>query len=138
MSRESHWPDRPGALNPLNHLAALAQPLAESAIERLSRLDLRLLRSTIAARRGATFKAPTLKGTFTQVSWYQPNPTYTPALLTPVDRANIRAITRREALLGGPLTEAEAVKHTEFAVYAGMYDWRLLPPTPDPERFGRW
>ena len=138
LKLDEDWPSTPAALNPLDHLAALDQPLPASALDPLSRLDLRLLRNTIAARHGAVFKAKTLTDAFAQASWYQPNPAYTTALLNVVDRANIRAVTRREAALGGPLTEAEAVKHTEFAINAGMYDWKLLPRPPEPERFGRW
>jgi hypothetical protein len=135
---EEDWPKPPRDLNPLDHLAALDRPPPESSLELLSRLDLRLLRNTIAARRGATFKAKTLTDVFSQVPWYKPNPAYTDALLTAVDRANILAIRRREVVLGGPLVEAEALKHTEFKVYEGMHGWRLIPQPAEPERTGSW
>jgi hypothetical protein len=125
-------------VNPLDHLAALDHVLPESALEPLSRLDLRLLRNVISARRGATFKARTLTDSLSGATWYEPDPAYTAARLTAVDRANLRAIQRREAALGGPLTEAEAQKHLQFAIYSGMHDWQLLPQPLDPERTGRW
>ena len=138
LKLEEDWPKPPRDLNPLDHLAALDRPLPESALEPLSRLDLRLLRNTIAARRGATFKAKTLTDVFSRAPWYKPNPAYTDALLSAVDRANILAIRRREGVLGGPLVEAEAVKHIEFRIYDGMHGWRLIPQPPEPERTGSW
>jgi hypothetical protein len=135
---EPEWPKPPQAVNPLDHLASLDHLLPESAVEPLSRLELRLLRNAIAARRGASFKAKTLVDSFAGASWYKPNPAYTSALLIAVDRANVRAIQRREAARGGPLTEAEALKHTEFARYSGMHDWQLLPQPLEPERTGSW
>jgi hypothetical protein len=135
---EPEWPKPPPDVNPLDHLAALDHVLPDSALEPLSRLHLRLLRNTISARRGATFKAKTLVDGFAGASWYKQSPTYTDALLTPADRTNILAIQRREATLGGPLTEAEALKHTGFAIYSGMHDWRLISQPPEAERTGVW
>jgi hypothetical protein len=138
LKLEEDWPKPPRDLSPLDHLAALDRPLPESSLEPLSRLDLRLLRNTIAARRGATFKAKTLTDVFSQAPWYKPNLAYTDALLTAADRANILAIRRREVVLGGPLVEAEAAKHTEFRIYEGMHGWRLIPQPLEPERTGSW
>jgi hypothetical protein len=125
-------------VNPLNHMAALDQPLPEVVLEGLSRLDLRLLRAAVYARRGAPLKSRWLAERFASAAWYRPNPAYTDALLTRVDVEIIHAILRREGALGGPLTDAESAQWVQYLMYEGMYDFKILPRPPEPARSGKW
>lgn len=77
--------------------------LTVDELRRLSRRDLRILRNQIYARRGRTFRTGLMREYFATAAWYQPNAAYTDALLTQMDRDNIRMIQSVEAEQGGPL-----------------------------------
>ncbi|MCC7535362.1 MAG: YARHG domain-containing protein [Deltaproteobacteria bacterium] len=77
--------------------------LTAEELRRLSRRDLRILRNTVYARRGRTFRSGLVRDYFAAASWYRPNPAYTDELLTQMDRDNIRMIQSVEQENGGPL-----------------------------------
>ncbi len=61
-----------------------------------SKEDLRLLRNEIYARHGKTFQSVDLQKYFSSKCWYKADPGYSDAMLTPVDRENIRIIQEAE------------------------------------------
>lgn len=97
--------------SPLEDPTLLDKLLTVEKLRDLSRRDLRLLRNTIYARRGRTFKSHVLTVYFGDLDWYKPDPGYSDAKLTKVDWKNIRIVKSVENSLGGPLGEAE---HAEW------------------------
>lgn len=61
-----------------------------------TRAELRVMRNEVYARHGRTFQASDLQNYFSQRPWYRQNASYTDALLTDVDKENIRIIEERE------------------------------------------
>jgi YARHG domain len=92
---------------PLEDPTLLDKQLTVDSLKDFSRRDLRLIRNLIYARRGRPFKSDLLKGYFSAVDWYKPDPTYTDARLTALDKRNINVILSVENSLGGPLTDWE-------------------------------
>lgn len=77
--------------------------------------DLALMRNTIYARAGRTFKNPKLRDYFAKQPWYRP--AAAPGKLTAVDAANVRTIAARErALLAKPISAACPAPWTEGEV----------------------
>lgn len=76
-------------------------------LRQLSLRDLRLLRNTIYARRGRTFKSVVIRDHFLGMSWYKPRPDYDDKLLSRNDVRNIGLIKTVENELGGPLTDED-------------------------------
>jgi hypothetical protein len=76
-------------------------------VRALSLRDLRLLRNTIYARRGRTFKSEALRKHFRGMSWYKPNADYSDKLLSRNDVRNIGLIRTAENELGGPLSDED-------------------------------
>jgi WD40 repeat protein len=94
-----------GATNPLDDLSMLDQPLTADQLKALSLHELRLLRSTIQARRGRSFKSEPLRNYFGRMEWYKPNPAYRDTLLTAVDKQNLKLVQSAEQAIvsrGGP------------------------------------
>jgi hypothetical protein len=114
-------------------LNALDQPLPAEALEGLSRSALRTLRTAICARRGCPIASPLLRSRLGD-GWYVPSPGYSANLLSNVDRINLRRIRAREAVLGGPITEAGDTAHM-FAAYHEL-GFETLPRPPSPARVG--
>ncbi|HMF91807.1 MAG TPA: YARHG domain-containing protein [Candidatus Angelobacter sp.] len=92
---------------PLEDPTLLDKQITVDSLKDFSRRDLRLIRNLIYARRGRPFKSDLLKGYFAAVDWYKPDPAYTDARLTPLDKRNINVILSVENSLGGPLTDWE-------------------------------
>lgn len=67
----------------------------------------RRLRNEIFARHGRTFKDPNLQSYFASQEWYHANPGFDLAMLTPIERVNVRVIQHYEARarLGQRFTE---------------------------------
>jgi hypothetical protein len=85
-------------------------------LDGLSLEDLALMRNTIYARAGRTFKNPKLRDYFAKQPWYRP--AAAPAKLTAVDAANVRTISARErALLSKPIVAACPAPWTEGEVH---------------------
>jgi len=93
--------DEEGKGNGLDRLL----PVGE--LRQLSMRDLRLLRNTIYARRGRTFKSQILRDHFAGMSWYEINAAYTDKLLSKTDTRNISLIKSVENEFGGPLSDED-------------------------------
>lgn len=91
--------------SPLEDPSLLEKLLNVKQLENLSRRDLSILRNTVYARRGRPFQSKDLRDYFSGTVWYKPAPSYSDALLTKIDRKNIKIIYSVEAQLGGPLSE---------------------------------
>jgi MYXO-CTERM domain-containing protein len=63
-----------------------------AVVAKLSPDDRRLLADGIRARRGRASPAPDHVAIFQQLSWYEPDPSYTDARLRPVDRENLALV----------------------------------------------
>jgi hypothetical protein len=87
--------------------SSLERTLKLEEVRQLSLRDLRLLRNTIYARRGRTFKSEILRDHFTGMEWYKPRPDYTDKLLTANDVRNIALIHSVENEFGGPLSDED-------------------------------
>ena len=93
--------DEKGQGNGLDRLL----PIGE--LRQLSMRDLRLLRNTIYARRGRTFKSQILRDHFAGMSWYKINAAYSDKLLSKTDTRNISIIKSVENEFGGPLSDED-------------------------------
>lgn len=72
------------------------QPIPKGLLEGMFLEDARKLREEIYARHGRVFKDRWLQRYFASFDWYKPNPRYTDASLTDVERQNISAIAAYE------------------------------------------
>ena len=99
-------PDR----SPLEDPTLLDKQVTVDQLKDFSRRDLRLLRNVIYARRGRVFNSLLLQAYFQAVDWYKPDPAYTDARLTELDKRNINVVLSVENSLGGPLTDYEHKK----------------------------
>ncbi len=86
---------------------SLDRALKVDEVRQLSLRDLRLLRNTIYARRGRTFKSEVLRDHFSGMEWYKVRPDYTDKLLTANDVRNIALIKSVENEFGGPLSDED-------------------------------
>lgn len=84
---------------------SLDRLLTPKELRKLSLRDLRILRNTIYARKGRTFKSSILSDHFAGLSWYRARPDYSDRLLSPTDVRNIALIKSVERQLGGPLDD---------------------------------
>lgn len=87
--------------------SSLDRTLSLEEVRQLSLRDLRLLRNTIYARRGRSFKSEILRDHFSGMEWYKARPDYTDKLLTANDVRNIALIKSVENELGGPLSDED-------------------------------
>jgi hypothetical protein len=69
----------------------------EEEMAKLSPERLRLLRNTVYARHGRTFKDPALQKHFDKQWWYVSNPAYSDSMLTKQDREIVAFIRKEEA-----------------------------------------
>jgi hypothetical protein len=72
------------------------QPVSQALLEGMFLEDARKLRNEIYARHGKVFKDKWLQKYFASFDWYKPNPGYTDAALTPVERQNAATIAAYE------------------------------------------
>jgi hypothetical protein len=101
---------RPAAAPP--HMDRL---LTSADLDGRSLEELALMRNTIYARAGRTFKNPKLREYFAAQPWYRP--TASASTLSAVDAANVRTIAARErALVAKPVTAACPAPWTEGEV----------------------
>lgn len=77
-------------------LNSSTQKLKESDIKNLKKIDLEILRNTIFARHGLTFKTKTVRQFFDSVEWYIPVSDNVNSELTPVEKENIVLLKRFE------------------------------------------
>jgi hypothetical protein len=71
-------------------------PVTEAMLEGMFLEDARKLRNEIYARHGKVFKDRWLQSYFKSFDWYRPDPKYTDAVLTKVERQNAAAIAAYE------------------------------------------
>jgi hypothetical protein len=86
---------------------SLDRTLGLEELRQLSLRDLRLLRNTIYARRGRTFKSEILRDHFSGMDWYKARPDYSDKLLSANDVRNIALIRSVENEFGGPLSDED-------------------------------
>lgn len=86
---------------------SLDRALKVEQVRQLSLRDLRLLRNTIYARRGRTFKSEVLRDHFSGMEWYKGRPDYSDKLLSANDVRNIALIKSVENEFGGPLSDED-------------------------------
>jgi hypothetical protein len=72
------------------------RPLPKGLLEGMFLEDARKLRQEIYARHGKVFKDKWLQKYFQSFDWYKPNPKYSDAVLTQVERQNVSAIAAYE------------------------------------------
>ncbi|MCP2027621.1 hypothetical protein L1276_002781 [Flavobacterium sp. HSC-32F16] len=72
------------------------QKLTESDLKNLKKIDLEILRNTIFARHGLTFKTKTVRQFFDQVEWYIPVSSDVYSQLTKIEKENIVILKRFE------------------------------------------
>jgi hypothetical protein len=72
------------------------QPVPKGLLEGMFLEDARKLRQEIYARHGKVFKDKWLQKYFASFDWYKPNPNYSDAALTAVERQNIASIAAYE------------------------------------------
>ncbi|MEO8516858.1 MAG: YARHG domain-containing protein [Flavobacterium sp.] len=70
--------------------------LTEADVKNLKKLELEILRNTIFARHGYTFKKKSYRQFFDPVSWYVPISNDVSAALTPLEKDNIALLERFE------------------------------------------
>jgi hypothetical protein len=87
--------------------SSLDRQLTLAELRQLSLRDLRLLRNTIYAKRGRTFKSEILRDHFNGMDWYKAREDYRDKLLGRIDQRNIASIRTIENELGGPLTDED-------------------------------
>jgi hypothetical protein len=87
--------------------SSLDSVLKLKELRQLSLRDLRLLRNTIFARKGRTFKSEVLQEHFARMPWYTPDPAYSDKLLTKTDKRNIELIRQVEEEFGGALLDKD-------------------------------
>src|SRR5215813_12876266 len=108
--RLGEWTGNDEDRTPLEDPSLLDKQLTVDQLSDFSRRDLRLVRNLIYARHGRPFKSDLLKGYFGTLEWYKPDPAYTDARLTAIDKRNINVIRSVEDSLGGPLTDYQHKK----------------------------
>ena len=109
-TRLGEWSGNDEDRTPLEDPTLLDKQLTVDQLSDFSRRDLRLVRNLIYARHGRPFKSDLLKTYFGTLEWYKPDPAYTDARLTPLDKRNINVIRSVEDSLGGPLTDYQHKK----------------------------
>src|SRR5262249_57990243 len=87
--------------------ASLDRVLLPQELRTLSLRDLRLLRNTIYAKKGRTFKSEVLRDHFSRMSWYKVDSNYSDKLLSANDVRNIALIKSVENEFGGPLSDED-------------------------------
>ena len=78
------------------HEELSTKPISRSLLEGLFVEDASKMRQEIYARRGKVFKEPWFQTYFSSFSWYKPNPDFTDAQLTTVEKQNIATIVAYE------------------------------------------
>ncbi|HZE70681.1 MAG TPA: YARHG domain-containing protein [Pyrinomonadaceae bacterium] len=78
------------------HQELSTRPITRSLLEGLFVEDASKMRQEIYARRGKVFKEPWFQTYFASFDWYKPNPDFTDAQLTAVEKRNIATIAAYE------------------------------------------
>jgi hypothetical protein len=78
------------------HQELSAKPITPALLEGLFIEDASQMRQEIYARHGKVFKEPWLQKYFSSFDWYKPDPNFTDAALTEVEKKNIATIAAYE------------------------------------------
>ena len=78
------------------HEELSTKPISRTLLEGLFVEDASKMRQEIYARRGKVFKEPWFQTYFSSFAWYTPNPDFTDAQLTPVEKRNVATIAAYE------------------------------------------
>ena len=78
------------------HEELSTKPIARALLDGLFLEDASQMRQEIYARHGKTFKEPWLQKYFSSFDWYKPDPNFTEAALTEVEKKNIATIAAYE------------------------------------------
>lgn len=78
------------------HQELSTKPIARALLEGLFIEDATQMRQEIYARHGKVFKEPWLQKYFSSFDWYKPDPNFTDAALSEVEKRNIATITAYE------------------------------------------
>lgn len=84
------------ASNAVYELNASTDNLTEAELKKLSKLDLQILRNTIFARHGYTFKKKNYRQFFNPVDWYVPISSNIDGQLTALEKKNIALLQKFE------------------------------------------
>lgn len=84
------------ASDKITTLNSSLQKFKESDLKNLKKIDLQILRNTIFARHGLTFKTKTIRQFFNQVEWYIPMYSNVDDKLTPIEKSNVAILKRFE------------------------------------------
>lgn len=84
------------ASDKITTLNSSIQKFKESDLKNLKKIDLQILRNTIFARHGLTFKTKTIRQFFNQVEWYIPMYSNVDDKLTPIEKSNVAILKRFE------------------------------------------
>lgn len=93
-----HWKPLVGSAAPPDDMAAQGWPetaerhLTEEELSYRSAWELTLMRNEIFARHGREFKDALLREYFASRPWYYPNPRFSEASLTPIEKRNVTLI----------------------------------------------
>jgi len=79
-----------------NHVKASEQPLSRKRVAQYSDRELERVSREIKARRGKPFSDPKWEREFRNEGWYQADPDYSDAHLSPTERENLRRIRQQE------------------------------------------
>ena len=82
-------------------------PLTDSMLVNLGLASLRLIRNEVYARHGRRFHTAWLDEHFRQEPWYAPRDDYSDAELSPIEKANVALIAKREDALHQALATQE-------------------------------
>jgi hypothetical protein len=94
MTRQQGRALSPGMMNLFRTNA-----LSEQMLKGVAIADLRLLRNEVYARHGRIFQTAWLGDFFRSFPWYRPRADFSDAELSPMERANVALITKREQQL---------------------------------------
>lgn len=84
------------ASNVVTKINSSTKKLTEAEVKNLKKLELEILRNTIFARHGYTFKNKSYRQFFDPVEWYVPISNDVSAALTPLEKSNIALLERFE------------------------------------------
>ncbi|RZJ78966.1 MAG: YARHG domain-containing protein [Flavobacterium sp.] len=84
------------ASNAVYELNASTDNLTEATLKKLSKLDLQIIRNTIFARHGYTFKKKNYRQFFNPVEWYVPISNNIDGQLTAIEKKNIALLQKFE------------------------------------------
>lgn len=82
----------------ITEINASSTALSKEDVENLKKVDIMIIRNTIYARHGFSFKDPNLRSFFEAQEWYMPVSTNIQKDLTPLEKANIKLLMRYEKI----------------------------------------